>query len=371
MDIDIQNEISEEDEALVNPDEAQNGLSDTEKPAEKHTGLTEPKSRHEESLVESKTSTSTSDSAAAAPPQTPKLATPAVRHLSKQLNIDISHVRGTGKDGRVLKEDLQNHASSQAESFSRSPLLPTDSPTSPPKDTALPLTPIQNQMFKAMTRSLSIPHFLYTHTVDLTNLTKLRRSLAASPAGPSNPKKVSALPFILKALSLSLSQHSVLNSHLVIPTPPQKPTMTHHSQQNIGIAIDTPAGLLVPVIHNLQELSVVAIAHRLHDLTQLARSNRLSPQDLAGGTFTVSNVGSIGGGVVSPVILEGQTGIVGVGRAQEVPAFGEDGGLVRREECVLSWSADHRVVDGATVARCAEQVRGWLEEPARMAVVLR
>lgn len=369
VDIDIQNEISKEDEALVSLEEIEGEAepNELEEKPSKTKQVDSPNQRPPTTQGPLETQIDPDETLT----KTPKLATPAVRHLSKRLNIDISLIQGTGKDGRVLKEDVQSHASSQD----------LASPTAPspvesiPEDRTVSLTPIQTQMYKMMTRSLSIPHFLYTDTVDLTNLTKLRHSLNSQPLPnfpdlPDKPK-ISALPFIIKALSLSLTQHPLLNTSLTIPSDsPKLPNLTYRSHHNIGIAIDTPHGLLVPVIHHVQRLSILTIARRLAHLTTLARTNKLSPRDLSGATFTMSNIGSIGGGVVSPVLLEGQVAIVGIGQARVVPAFGEDGALVKREECIMSWSADHRVVDGASVARCAKDVRKWLEEPGQMAVVM-
>ncbi|KAI7645383.1 Delta-1-pyrroline-5-carboxylate dehydrogenase, partial [Hortaea werneckii] len=136
---------------------------------------------------------------------------------------------------------------------------------------------------------------------------------------------------------------------------PKKPELTYRGSHNFGVAVDTPSGLLVPVVKNVQDLSIVEISQQLKQLSEKARSGKLAPGDFSGGSFTVSNIGNIGGGVVSPVISEPQVGILGVGRSKPVPAFDENEVLIRREELVLSWSADHRVVDGAECARCAER----------------
>lgn len=142
--------------------------------------------------------------------------------------------------------------------------------------------------------------------------------------------------------------------------------------------MDTPTGLLVPVLRAVNSKSILAIAAELAHLSALARAGKLTAHHLAGATFTVSNVGSVGGTVVAPVIVGGQVAILGVGKGRVVPGFADEedgpernGGMVRvvrREVGTFSWSADHRVVDGATVARCSEVVRGLLEVPGRMLV---
>jgi 2-oxoisovalerate dehydrogenase E2 component (dihydrolipoyl transacylase) len=121
----------------------------------------------------------------------------------------------------------------------------------------------------------------------------------------------------------------------------------------------------------VQDLSIAQIAQQLRVLSEKARTGKLAPGDFSGASFTISNIGSVGGGVVAPIISEPQVAILGVGRSRVVPAFDENDELVKREELVLSWSADHRVVDGAECARCAEHVRGLLEEPMGMLVEMR
>ena len=293
------------------------------------------------------------------------LATPAVRHLVKELDVDISDVTGSGKDGRVLKEDVQKFASLQNSSSTSRPNPEADHAND---ERIVTLTPIQAQMFKTMTRSLSIPHFLYTDSVDMTALTTLRHVLKAS-VSPS-AQKISALAFILKAVSLALVDYPVVNARLDT-TATDRPQIVLRSAHNFGIAVDTPQGLIVPVIKSIQNLSIRAIAVEIRRLTSLAHDSKLKASDLMGGTFTVSNVGSIGGDVVAPVIVESQVAILGVGRTKVVPAYNETGKLIRKDECTLSWSADHLIVDGATIAKTAKFVRRLIEEPGAMLVRLR
>ncbi|KAF2221124.1 2-oxoacid dehydrogenases acyltransferase-domain-containing protein [Elsinoe ampelina] len=294
------------------------------------------------------------------------LATPAVRHLSKELNVRIEDVEGTGKDGRVTKEDVHKFANGSSQT---TPTMPTPQSISRPsaEDRQVSLTPIQSAMFKTMTRSLSIPHFLYTMTVDMSPLTRLRTLINTSR---DKSTRITPLPFILKAVSLAFQHHPILNSHLDT-SDPKKPQLTYRGTHDFGIAVDTPNGLVVPVIRNVQGQSVAELAISIKAMSEKAQAGKLQKEDLSGATFTVSNIGSIGGGVVAPVIVEPQVGIVGVGRSKVVPAFGENGELVKREELVLSWSADHRVVDGAEAARAAERVKGYLERVETWALELR
>lgn len=213
-------------------------------------------------------------------------------------------------------------------------------------------------MFKQMTKSLSIPHFLYTDAVDFSSLTSMRKKYNT---GREKTDRITPLPIIIKAVSLTLQQFPLLNSHLDTTSNPNKPQILLKGSHNIGVAVDSPSGLLVPVIKNVQNHSIASLAQEITRLATLARNGKLTSADLTGATFTVSNIGSIGGTAVAPVIVTPQVGILGIGKARVVPAFGEHGELVKREECVFSWSADHRVVDGAYVARAAEEVRKCVE----------
>ncbi|KAK3330374.1 2-oxoacid dehydrogenases acyltransferase-domain-containing protein [Apodospora peruviana] len=332
-------------------------------------------------------------------------ATPAVRHLSRELNVDISHVVGTGKDGRVLKEDIYKFTQSRDSTPAQLP-EPTISPKSravaggaastfsspealttvgPQKETPVAMSKTQEMMFKAMTRSLSIPHFLYADEVDFSSLVELRRRLnkvLASPnMGDGQVDKLSYLPFIIKAVSMALYKYPILNARVEVEQQGggnrngSKPTLVLRSQHNIGVAMDTPSGLLVPVIKNVGSLNVLSIAAELARLQALAVAGKLSPQDMTGGTITVSNIGSIGGTYLSPVVVEKEVAILGIGRMRTAPAFstapGEQDRVVRRQVCNFSWSADHRVVDGATLARAADVVRAIVEEPDVMVMHLR
>jgi 2-oxoisovalerate dehydrogenase E2 component (dihydrolipoyl transacylase) len=239
-------------------------------------------------------------------------------------------------------------------------------------------------MFKSMTRSLSIPHFLYADEVDFTSLVELRGRLnkVLSKTGMSDGQvsKLSYLPFIIKAVSMALYKYPILNARVDVENAnngngSSKPMLVLRSQHNIGVAMDTPSGLLVPVIKNVGSLNVLGIAAELTRLQSLAVAGKLSPQDMSGGTITVSNIGNIGGTYLSPVVVEREVAILGIGRMRTVPAFstvpGEEDKVVRRQVCNFSWSADHRVVDGATMARAAEVVRAIVEEPDVMVMHLR
>lgn len=381
VDIDIQGSASQQDlDALTAPEPATEGTSES---STKESSSNPPR-------TQGSTDKSTNSLVSEEPrPQSipvkgkyASLATPAVRHLSKEFKVDITEIQGTGKDGRVLKEDIYKFVERRD-----TPSQPTQhtspSPLTPPLDsdkqveTVTQLTNTQHQMFKTMTRSLSIPHFLYADEIDFSQLYELRQRLnkvvsqwkGEGLAGEVS--KLSYLPFIVKAVSMALYQYPILNARVEVDPGTSKPTLVHRNLHNIGVAMDTPSGLLVPVIKNVGAKSVLAIAADLSRLQLQAAAGKLSPQDLTGGTITVSNIGNIGGTYVSPVIVEREVSILGIGRMRKVPAFDAQDQVIKKYVCNFSWSADHRVVDGATMARAAEVVRKIVEDPEVMVLHLR
>ncbi|KAK5217819.1 hypothetical protein LTR72_009482 [Exophiala xenobiotica] len=288
------------------------------------------------------------------------LVTPAIRHMLKAGNIKIDQVNGTGKDGRITKDDVQRHISA-SKSTSTSKSSGTVGSTG---DRVVTFTPTENAMFGSMTESLKIPHFLFTHSIDFTDTNKLRGDLNSN-FSTKQGVKLTPLPLIMKAVSQALAQFPKLNSHLDT-TAESKPRLTLKAEHNIGLAIDTPKGLVVPVVRGVQNHTIPSLAAEIKRLSELAQAGRLAPDDFRGATFIVSNVGSIGGDAVAPVILAPMVGIVGVGRLREVPVFVKDAQgtdqILKREQMTLSWSADHRVIDGATAARAAKAAETWIQD---------
>jgi 2-oxoisovalerate dehydrogenase E2 component (dihydrolipoyl transacylase) len=372
IDIDIQGEINEEDAKLIEPGAGEKSqVQEQEAPASTSTATTAtpPKTTPISKL------TATSEKEAPSKSKHATLATPAVRHLTKELNVSIEDVTGTGRDGRVLKEDVYQFAKER----DTSPISGRPSSSAPvttagsQEEAVIQLSNMQHQMFKTMTKSLTIPHFLYADEIDFSAISELRARINKSLAKSLNNdiRKLSFLPFIIKAVSMALHQYPILNSRVDTDPSTSKPILVMRSNHNIGVAMDTPSGLLVPIIKCISSHTILSLAAELSRLQSLATAGKLTSSDLSGGTITVSNIGSIGGTYVSPVIVEKEVAILGVGRVRTVPAFGEDGELVQKQVCNFSWSADHRVVDGATMARAAELVRGFVEDPDSMVVHLR
>ncbi|KUL91255.1 hypothetical protein ZTR_01748 [Talaromyces verruculosus] len=307
------------------------------------------------------------------------LATPAVRGMLKTHNLNILDITGTGKDGRVLKEDVLRFVSQRDQpatgatpstastSTATGGMRATASSDSQQVESTQPLTHIQSQMFKTMTKSLTIPHLLYADELNINTMTALRRKLASNP---NNTQKVTSLAFIIKAVSLALEEYPILNAK-VDASDPSSPKLIMRANHNIGIGMDTPQGLIVPNIKNVGAKSIFEIAAEISRLSALGKEGKLKPSDITGGTITVSNIGNIGGTYLAPVIVPTEVAILGVGRSRVLPVFDENGQVTKGEMVNFSWSADHRVIDGATMARMASKVKEYVEEPDRMLIRLR
>ncbi|KAE9376955.1 hypothetical protein N431DRAFT_555243 [Stipitochalara longipes BDJ] len=366
VDIDIQGEIKEEDlAALTEPgtgEESQN---------QAHNQAKEPAGAPTVTSTQLPEPSWTPEKASSPRGKHATLATPAVRHLTKELDVRIEDVNGSGRDGRVLKDDVYQFAK-QRDSVPAQ-VRPPPAAGGPQTETPTKLSNTQYQMFKTMTNSLSIPHFLYADEIDFSNLSDLRfrlnKSLAMSPA--NEIRKLSFLPFVIKAVSMAIDRYPILNTRVDTDPESGKPILIMRNQHNIGVAVDTPSGLMVPVIKNVSNLDIASIAAELSRLQSLAAGGKLSSKDLSGGTITVSNIGNIGGTYVSPVIVEKEVAILGMGKIRTIPAFDENGGVMKKQICNFSWSADHRVIDGATMARAAEVVRSFVEDPDSMVMHLR
>ncbi|CAG9861892.1 unnamed protein product [Phyllotreta striolata] len=269
---------------------------------------------------------------------------PSVRRLAKEHNLDLSKVPASGKNGRILKEDVLNYMSKAA----------ADPPSASETSTARPIRGFQKAMVKSMTEALKIPHFLYGDEILVNELTKIRKLLKAK-----HDRKISSLPFFVKAVSNALARYPVINSSI----DDRAENIVYHKHHNIGIAVDTADGLAVPVIKNVQNLSIFEINQELQRYIRDGKSGKFSLGDLSGGTFTISNIGSIGGTHLKPFILPPQAAIMALGRSRVLPRFDENGEVAAAEVVTISVSGDHRTIDGATMARFCTDVKNQLENP--------
>lgn len=296
------------------------------------------------------------------------LASPAVRRIAMQHKVNINDVHGTGRDGMVLKGDILAFIEGGKVVAAPAPVSSSalvGSGASIAQDRTIDIKGFAKVMVKTMTAATAVPHFGYCDEIDMTALVALRGSLKdqAEAAGV----KLSYMPFMLKAASIALTKYPVLNSSVSADAT----QLTYKGAHNIGIAMDTKDGLVVPNVKNVQNLSIVEIAAELNRLQKDGAAGRLSSSDLSGGTFTLSNIGSIGGTYASPVLVLPEVCIGAVSKIQRVPRFGENDEVIATSIMRVSWSADHRVIDGATMARFSNVWKDALENPGSMLLHLR
>ncbi|KAL6424506.1 hypothetical protein ACFW04_009925 [Cataglyphis niger] len=287
------------------------------------------------------------------------LTTPAVRRIAMENNVKLKDVAATGKNGRVLKEDILAHLQKiSATAKVRAEVSPGANVTG----TTVGLKGYSKHMWKTMTRSLSIPHFVYSDECNVNRVIQCRNEVKDSlrDGGVS----LTLTPFFVKAASRALEQYPELNAWLN----EEDRTLRILDNHNIGVAMDTPKGLVVPNIKNVQNLSVLAIARELNRLQELGRKSSIPLGDLVDTTFSLSNIGVIGGTYTKPVIVPPQVIIGAFGRAQKVPRFDDEGNVVPVHIMSVSWSADHRVLDGVTVAKFSNLWKQYVENPVQLLI---
>ena len=288
------------------------------------------------------------------------LASPAVRRVARELNVNIHQVPGSGKKGRVYKDDVV--------AFNQAPVASANTNAAPVANVAgvtrvEPIRGIKAVMAKAMVNSVStIPHFTYCEEIDMTNLIKLRGDLKEVYA--KQDIKLTMMPFFMKAMSLALKQFPLVNSQVNEDCT----ELTYFDDHNIGMAVDSKVGLLVPNVKQVQTKSILDLAADITRLTNDARSGRVPTADLKGGTITISNIGAIGGTVATPIINKPESAIVALGKLQKLPRFNDKGEVEARSIMQVSWSGDHRTIDGGTIARFCNLWKSFLEEPSNMLV---
>lgn len=301
------------------------------------------------------------------------LTSPSVRRLAKEHSINLCDVEGTGPQGRIIKGDLLDYIRMIAAETTR-PAIPAIQSTASvqafaadrlkgkylQQDTVVPLTPVQKMMVKSMNAALQIPQFGYADEIRMDSLCSLRKEL--KPLAESRGVKLSFMPFIIKAASLALKKYPILNATV----DDSETELTLIAAHNISVAMDTPTGLIVPNVKNVQTKSIIEIAEELNRLQLLALAGKLAPADLAEGTMSISNIGIIGGTYMSPVLMVPQVAIGAVGRIQKVPRYDADGNVEPVRLMNVSWTGDHRVIDGATMARFSNQWKAYLETPLSM-----
>ena len=291
--------------------------------------------------------------------------TPLVRKLASELGINLSQVKGTGIGGRIRREDVEALArpaapvASVAVASTPSAAKPAVVAVSPLRGTTVTMSRLRKVIAARMVESLQVSAQLTTVVeVDVTKIARLRDRAKAS-FDSREGVKLSFLPFFAVAVCEALKQHPVLNSSV------EGDQITYHGTEHLGIAVDTERGLLVPVIANAGDLNMGGIARKISDLAARTRDNKVTPDELGGGTFTLTNTGSRGALFDTPIINQPQVAILGLGAIVKRPMVvrGEDGGetMAIRSMVYLALSYDHRVVDGADAARFLLTLKERLE----------
>jgi pyruvate dehydrogenase E2 component (dihydrolipoamide acetyltransferase) len=291
--------------------------------------------------------------------------TPLVRKLASELGVNLAQVKGTGIGGRIRREDVEALARPAAPAAVAS-VASTPSAAKPPvvavsplRGTTVTMSRLRKVIAARMVESLQVSAQLTTVVeVDVTKIARLRDRAKASFEAREGVK-LSFLPFFAVAVCEALKQHPVLNSSV------EGDQITYHGAEHLGVAVDTERGLLVPVIANAGDLNMGGIARKIADLAARTRDNKVTPDELGGGTFTLTNTGSRGALFDTPIINQPQVAILGLGAVVKRPMVvrGEDGGetIAIRSMVYLGLSYDHRVVDGADAARFLVTLKERLE----------
>ena len=281
------------------------------------------------------------------------LATPVARAMAKDKGIDINEVKGSGPSGRVMKEDIEN-------------FIPTKkgAPKGRVREiedvTYEPLTQIRKAISKNMLNSKhSAAHMSVFEEVEVSELINVRSRYKEAFA--EKDVRLTYLPFIVKAVVHALKHHRTINSQMDL----DNDRMIYNNRYNIGIAVDTAQGLVVPVIKDADQLSITEIAQQITELAEKANTRKLTMDDMKDGTFTITNYGSIGGIFATPVINYPEAGILGVGRIVKKPVVKNDE-VVPGSMLALSLSVDHRIVDGGEASRFINRVMKYLADPVAL-----
>jgi pyruvate dehydrogenase E2 component (dihydrolipoamide acetyltransferase) len=300
------------------------------------------------------------------------LATPVARAMAKELGVNIDHVLGTGPAGRVTKGDIEGfvtrdtkHGRQEIETRDTKHVTRKNEDGVSGHDLEVEIKPL-SQIRKVIARNMiqskhNAAHMTVFDEIEVSELIRIRYKYKEQ--FEREGIKLSYLPFILKATALALKNHPVLNAEMDL----ENSRMIYKKYYNIGIAVDTDDGLVVPVIRNVDRLTIKDIAIAVNLISEKARKRSLTMEDMKDGTFTVTNYGSIGGQFAVPVINYPQAGILGIGRLVEKPVV-KDGQVVPGTLLPLSLSVDHRMVDGGEVARFLNRVMEYLSDPVSIII---
>jgi pyruvate dehydrogenase E2 component (dihydrolipoamide acetyltransferase) len=300
--------------------------------------------------------------------ETPPHASPAIRRFARELGADLGRIKGSGPKGRILKEDVQRFVKeSLARPAQAAPIGGFALPPWPEVDFGKfgaieqqPLSRIQKLSGPGLHRNwVGIPHVTQHDDADITDLEDFRQSLKAE--AQQRGVKLTFLPFVLKAVVAALKAYPNFNSSLA----PGGEALILKKYFHIGVAVDTPEGLVVPVLRDVDQKSIFELAKELAEVGDRARNKKLRGPDMEGGCFTISSLGGIGGTAFTPIINAPEVAILGLSKAQMKPVY-QDGQFVPRLMLPLSLSYDHRVIDGAQAARFITHLGGVLADLRRV-----
>jgi 2-oxoisovalerate dehydrogenase E2 component (dihydrolipoyl transacylase) len=296
--------------------------------------------------------------AKAAPPGGRPLAAPAVRRRARDLGIELRLVPGSGPGGRITREDLDAYADSLS-----GPAPPASAPAEGGDGVEdVPILGLRRTIAKRLQEAVRrIPHFTYIEEIDVTALEALRRSLNAAPDRAEGYPHLTLLPFLMRAIVGARAHHPQINARF----DDEAGILHRHQAVHIGVATQTEAGLMVPVVRHAEALDLWQAAAEIARLAAAARAGRISIDELGGSTITITSLGALGGLASTPVINRPEVAILGVNRIAERPVV--DGGqVVIRKMMNLSSSFDHRIVDGHEAAEFIRRVKDYLEQPATL-----
>ena len=284
------------------------------------------------------------------------LASPAVRRRAWNLGIELQFVRGTGPAGRITQEDLEAYAAAGGHTSAGSmPLARRDGIEE------VPITGLRRAIAEHLQQSKRhIPHFSYIEEVDVSALEELRAELNARH---ENRGHLTLLPFLIRAVLDAVAEHPQVNARF----DDEAAVLHRHNAVHVGVATQTNAGLLVPVLHHAEAFDLWQAATELHRLAEAARAGKASREELTGSTITITSLGALGGLAATPVINYPEVAIIGVNRIVERPVV-RDGQIVIRKMMNLSSSFDHRIVDGWEAASFIQRIKRDLEQPALLFV---
>ncbi|MGA2063374.1 MAG: dihydrolipoamide acetyltransferase family protein [Thermoguttaceae bacterium] len=291
---------------------------------------------------------------------------PAARRLARELGVDLAAVRGSGRGGRITPEDVQAVATAQPPAAAE----PQAAPGQPGQDAWGPvrrerISRIRRTIAEQMARSAAaIPHVTNFDDADVTDLERIRQGVPPGTLGPN--VKLTLLALVMRGVAACLRRHPVLNASF----DEANQEIVYKEYVNLGIAVDTPRGLVVPSVRNADRLTVAGLAQALATIAQRARGGQFGVEDLRGGTFTLSNMGAVGGLYSTPIINHPEVAILLLGRARWLPAVRGPGHdrIEPRLMLPLSLSYDHRLVDGAVAARFLNDVIQMLENPGALLI---